>query len=99
MGVGDRTLPSIPEPSCACSYSLDCLTNRILWWANAVTAGRRLRVLDLLLTAAARWAAAQGQGCSELHQRIARAYREAEQLEKVEGTTLGDDLARARRRR
>jgi hypothetical protein len=62
-------------------------------------ANRRLRPVDLLLTAAARWLCARDRGIAELQRRVERAYREAAQLEAVEGETLENEIGRRRARK
>jgi len=80
-----RSRVAVVEPPCPpCSREdLRCLTARLLWWLEASCSGSRLRPLDVLIFAAARWCAARGLGCSEMFGRISGAYAEADRVERL----------------
>jgi len=54
----------------------------VLYWAEQVCRSRRFSPIEVLLFAAARWAARRDLGCSALYRRFAGMYAEADKLER-----------------
>ncbi len=71
-------VPPIPEPPCA-RADLRCLTNRVLWWAQAVYP----RPFELLLFALCRWCVAKGQGVSAIMLKVSGCYARADRIERL----------------